>query len=199
MQSWIRIIDIFSKAIGHAFAWCILVLKASTCFEVFMRYVLNAPTVWAFDMSYILYGALFMMSGAYALSRGSHVRGDFIYRKWSAVTQAKVDLVLYFLFFFPAVFAMVFTGARYSFESARILESSVNSPAGIPVWPLKLIIFVAGLTLLMAGIAEVMRCILCIKTGAWPARSGDVEELEVVLVKQHAQQKGDSIAPEAIK
>jgi TRAP-type mannitol/chloroaromatic compound transport system permease small subunit len=94
---------------------------------------------------------------------------------------------------------MVFTGARYSFESARILESSVNSPAGIPVWPLKLIIFVAGLTLLMAGIAEVMRCILCIKTGAWPARSGDVEELEVVLVKQHTQQEGGSIAPEASK
>ncbi|MGA1527316.1 MAG: TRAP transporter small permease subunit, partial [Burkholderiaceae bacterium] len=125
---------------------------------------------------------------AYALSRGSHVRGDFIYRKWSAVTQAKVDLVLYFLFFFPAVFAMVFTGARYSFESARILESSVNSPAGIPVWPLKMVIFVAGLTLLMAGIAEVMRCIICIKTGRWPARSGDVEELEVILVKQHEQE-----------
>ncbi len=188
MESWIRVTDIFSKAIGHAFAWCILVLTASTCFEVFMRYVLHDPTVWAFDMSYILYGALFMMSGAYALSRGSHVRGDFIYRKWPAATQAKVDLVLYFLFFFPAVFAMVFTGARYSFESARILESSVNSPAGIPVWPLKMIIFVAGLTLLMAGIAEVMRCIICIKTGRWPARSGDVEELEVVLVKQHEQE-----------
>lgn len=199
MQSWIKITDIFSKAIGHAFAWCILVLTASTCFEVFMRYVLHDPTVWAFDMSYILYGALFMMSGAYALSRGSHVRGDFIYRKWSATTQAKVDLVLYFLFFFPAVFAMVFTGARYSFESARILESSVNSPAGIPVWPLKMIIFVAGLTLLMAGIAEVMRCIICIKTGRWPARTGDVEELEVILVKQHAQQEGGVIATEAQK
>ena len=123
-------IDVFSKAVGHAFSWCVLVLTASTCYEVFMRYVLNDPTVWAFDMSYILYGALFIMSGAYALSRGSHVRGDFIYRKWKPRTQAKVDLVLYFLFFFPAIFAMVFTGARYSFEATRILESSVNSPAG---------------------------------------------------------------------
>lgn len=185
MENWIRLIDVFSKAVGHAFAWCVLVLTASTCYEVFMRYVLNSPTVWAFDMSYMLYGALFIMSGAYALSRGSHVRGDFIYRKWPARTQARVDLVLYFLFYFPAVFAMVFTGARYSFESTRILESSVNSPAGVPVWPLKLLIFAAGVTLLIAGIAEVMRCLVCLRKGAWPPRGGDVEELEVVLAEQH--------------
>jgi len=185
METWIRLIDMFSKAVGHAFSWCVLVLTASTCYEVFMRYVLNRPTVWAFDMSYMLYGALFIMSGAYALSRGSHVRGDFIYRKWKPRTQARVDLVLYFIFYFPAIFAMVFTGARYSFEATRILESSVNSPAGVPVWPLKLLIFVAGLTLLIAGIAEVMRCVVCIRTGKWPPRSGDVEELEVVLKEQH--------------
>ena len=187
MEIWIRRIDTFSKSVGHAFAWCVLVLTASTCFEVFMRYVLNSPTVWAFDMSYMLYGALFMMSGAYAMSRNSHVRGDFIYRKWAPRTQARVDLTLYFIFFFPAVFAMVFTGAQYSFQSASILEASVNSPAGIPVWPLKLVIFVAGLTLLIAGIAEVMRCLICIRTGAWLSRSGDVEELEDVLIKQHAE------------
>ncbi|CAM8643752.1 MAG: hypothetical protein RJA17_1274 [Pseudomonadota bacterium] len=187
METWIRRIDTFSKSVGHAFAWCVLVLTASTCYEVFMRYVLNAPTAWAFDMSYMMYGALFMMSGAYAMSRNSHVRGDFIYRKWAPRTQAKVDLTLYFIFFFPAVFAMVFTGAQYSFQSASILESSVNSPAGVPVWPLKLVIFVTGLTLLIAGIAEVMRCLICIRTGAWLSRSGDVEELEDVLIKQHAE------------
>jgi TRAP-type mannitol/chloroaromatic compound transport system permease small subunit len=187
METWIRRIDTFSKSVGHAFAWCVLVLTASTCYEVFMRYVLNAPTAWAFDMSYMMYGALFMMSGAYAMSRNSHVRGDFIYRKWAPRTQAKVDLTLYFIFFFPAEFAMVFTGAQYSFQSASILESSVNSPAGVPVWPLKLVIFVTGLTLLIAGIAEVMRCLICIRTGAWLSRSGDVEELEDVLIKQHAE------------
>jgi TRAP-type mannitol/chloroaromatic compound transport system permease small subunit len=163
MESLIRTIDIFSKSVGHTFGWCVLILTASTCYEVFMRYVLNSPTVWAFDMSYMLYGALFMMSGAYAMSRGSHVRGDFIYRNWKPRTQAKVDLVLYFLFYFPAIFAMVF-------------------------WPLKLIIFVAGLTLLLAGIAEVLRCIICIKTGKWLPRLGDVEELEVVLQQQHSEQ-----------
>ena len=189
MEAFIRVVDVFSKSVGHVFGWCVLILTASTCFEVFMRYVLNRPTVWAFDMSYMLYGALFMMSGAYALSRGSHVRGDFIYRTWKPRTQAKVDLVLYFIFFFPAIFAMVFTGAKYSFEATRILESSVNSPAGVPVWPLKLIIFVGGLTLLIAGIAEVFRCIICIRTNKWPPRSGDVEELELVLQQQHAQQE----------
>lgn len=185
MENWIRSIDIFSKAIGHAFSWCVLVLMASTCFEVFMRYVLHAPTVWAFDMSYMLYGTLFIMSGAYALSRGSHVRGDFIYRKWKPRTQARVDLALYFLFYFPGIFAMVFTGARYGWDSAKILEASANSPAGVPVWPLKVVIFVAGVTLLFAGVAEVLRCLVCIKTGRWPARGGDVEELEVTLRKQH--------------
>jgi TRAP-type mannitol/chloroaromatic compound transport system permease small subunit len=187
MEVWIRRIDILSKSIGHAFSWCVLILTASTCFEVFMRYVLNSPTAWAFDMSYMMYGALFMMSGAYAVSRNSHVRGDFIYRKWSNRTQAKVDLTLYLIFFFPAIFAMVYTGSQYGFESMRILESSVNSPAGVPVWPLKMVIFVTGVTLLIAGAAEVMRCLVCLRTGQWLSRSGDVEELEQVLIKEHTQ------------
>ena len=187
MEVWIRRIDILSKSIGHAFSWCVLILTASTCFEVFMRYVLNSPTAWAFDMSYMMYGALFMMSGAYAVSRNSHVRGDFIYRKWSNRTQAKVDLTLYLIFFFPAIFAMVYTGSQYGFESMRILESSVNSPAGVPVWPLKMVIFVTGVTLLIAGSAEVMRCLVCLRTGEWLSRSGDVEELEEVLIKEHTQ------------
>jgi TRAP-type mannitol/chloroaromatic compound transport system permease small subunit len=187
MEIWIRRIDILSKSIGHAFSWCVLILTASTCFEVFMRYVLNSPTAWAFDMSYMMYGALFMMSGAYAVSRNSHVRGDFIYRKWSNRTQAKVDLTLYLIFFFPAIFAMVYTGSQYGFESMRILESSVNSPAGVPVWPLKMVIFVTGVTLMIAGAAEVMRCLVCLRTGEWLSRSGDVEELEQVLIKEHTQ------------
>lgn len=187
MEIWIRRIDILSKSIGHAFSWCVLILAASTCYEVFMRYVLNSPTAWAFDMSYMMYGALFMMSGAYALSRNSHVRGDFLYRKWSNRTQAKVDLTLYLLFFFPAIFAMVYTGSQYAFESARILESSVNSPAGVPVWPLKSVIAVAGVTLMIAGAGELMRCLVCIRTGEWLSRSGDVEELEQVLIQEHAE------------
>ena len=189
MLNLVRAIDSLNKSIGHSFAWCVLVLTASTCFEVFMRYVLNSPTVWAFDMSYMLYGALFMMSGAYALSRGSHVRGDFIYRNWKPTTQARLDLVLYMFFFFPGIFAMVYTGSQYGFQSASIFESSVNSPAGVPVWPLKLVIFVAGVTLALGGIAEVMRCIICIREGRWPAREGDVEELEVLLQQEHGNKE----------
>ena len=136
-------------------------------------------------MSYMLYGALFIMSGAYALSRGSNVRGDFIYRKWQPRTQARVDLVLYFIFYFPGIFAMVYTGAQYGYASFSILEASANSPAGVPVWPLKSLIFFAGVTLLMAGVAEVLRCMVCLRDGRWPARSGDVEELEVTLAAQH--------------
>ncbi|MBX3637126.1 MAG: TRAP transporter small permease subunit [Rubrivivax sp.] len=163
-----------------------MVLTASTCFEVFMRYALRAPTAWAFDMSYMLYGALFIMSGAYALSRGSHVRGDFIYRKWAPRTQARLDIVLYVFFYFPGVLAMVFVGGAYGAESMRILEASANSPAGVPVWPLKMLICVAGVTLTLAGIAEVLRCLVCLRTGRWPARGGDVEELDVVLKERHA-------------
>jgi TRAP-type mannitol/chloroaromatic compound transport system permease small subunit len=188
----IKAIDIFCKSVGQAFAWCILVLTASTCFEVFMRYVLNSPTVWAFDMSYMLYGAMFMMSGAYAVVRGSHVRGDFLYRNWSPRTQARLDLLLYFVFYFPAVFAMIYTGSSYAATSARILESSANSPAGVPVWPLKIIIVVTGVMLLIAGIAEVMRCLICIRDGQWMPRMGDVEELEVVLQKTHGTEAGES-------
>ncbi len=191
MMKWIKAIDIFCKSVGHAFAWCILVLTASTCFEVFMRYVLNSPTAWAFDMSYMLYGAMFMMSGAYAVVRGSHVRGDFLYRNWSPRVQARVDLVLFFLFYFPAVFAMIYTGSRYAWTSAKILESSANSPAGVPVWPLKMIIVATGVMLLLAGIAEVMRCVICMRDGSWPPRSGDVEELDVVLAKQHGNHEGN--------
>jgi len=96
---------------------------------------------------------------------------------------------LYFLFFFPGIFAMVFTGGQYAYESIRIFESSVNSPAGVPVWPLKSIIFVAGITLLIAGAAEVMRCLVCIRTGEWLSRGSDVEELEQVLIQQHAEKE----------
>lgn len=170
--------------IGHAFAWCILILTFGTSYEVFVRYVLNNPTSWAFDMSYILYGALFFMAGAYALSRNGHVRGDFIYRMWRPRTQAIVELTLYVLFFYPGVLALVYAGWSYGIDALRIREVSVNSPVGIPVWQLKLLIpFGAGL-LALQGVAEVLRCIVCIRENQWPPRLHDVEELESAI--QHA-------------
>ena len=181
-------IDQLSKTVGHAFAWCIIILTLGTSYEVFVRYVLDDPTSWAFDFSYLMYGALFFMAGAYTLSRGGHVRGDFIYRMWRPRTQGIMELLLYILFFFPGVLALVIAGWQYGYEAFKIREVSVNSPAGIPVWQLKFLIpFGAGL-LALQGIAEVLRCIQCIRDNRWPARLHDVEELEDVLVEQHATQ-----------
>lgn len=179
-------IDQLSRMVGHAFAWCIIMLTFGTSFEVFMRYVLNNPTSWAFDYSYLMYGALFFMAGAYALSRNAHVRGDFIYRTWRPRNQAMVELTLYILFFYPGVLALVYAGWGYGIDAAKIQEVSVNSPAGIPVWQLKLLIpFGAGL-LAIQGLAEVLRCIVCLRDNRWPARLHDVEELEDVLAEQYA-------------
>jgi len=196
VQRFIYGIDQLSKTVGHAFAWCIIILTLGTSYEVFVRYVLNNPTSWAFDFSYMMYGALFFMAGAYALSRNGHVRGDFIYRMWPARVQAIIELTLYALFFFPGVLALVYAGWLYGYDAFKIREVSVNSPVGIPVWQLKLLIPFGAALLALQGVAEVLRCILCIRENAWPTRLHDVEELEDVLVQQHAAQqataKGDA-------
>jgi len=179
-------IDQFSKTIGHAFAWCIVILTLGTCYEVFVRYALNDPTSWAFDLSYLMYGAVFYMAGAYTLSRCGHVRADMFYRKWPVRTQAVVELTLYVLFFFPGILALVVAGGAYGFESMRLREVSVNSPAGMPIWPMKMMIQCGALLIAVQGFAEVLRCIVCLREGEWPARLHDVEELENQILAQHA-------------
>lgn len=180
-------VDYLSRTIGHAFAWCIIILTLGTCYEVFVRYALNDPTSWAFDFSYLLYGGLFYMAGAYTLSRGGHVRCDVIYRLLRPRAQAGLEFVLYIFFFFPGVLALVIAGWQYGYESMRIQEVSVNSPAGVPIWQLKMLIpFGAGL-LALQGFADVLRCIVCLRDNKWPARLHDVEELEL-QVQQQAKQ-----------
>ena len=189
IQKLIYTIDQLSKTIGHAFAWCIIILTFGTCYEVFVRYALDDPTSWAFDMSYLMYGAIFYMAGAYTLSRGGHVRADMLYRKWSERTQAGVELLLYVVFFFPGILALVIAGGDYGVEAIRLREVSVNSPAGVPIWPLKAMIpFGAGLMALQ-GLAEVLRCVLCLRTGEWPARLHDVEELENQILAEAARKR----------
>lgn len=187
-------VDQLSKTIGHAFAWCIVVLTLGTCYEVFMRYVLNAPTSWAFDMSYTLYGAMFFMAGAYTLSRGGHVRADMFYRLWQPRTQAAVELVLYVLFFFPGITALVYSGWFYGFDSMKIREVSVNSPAGVPIWPLKMLIPVGASLLTLQGFAEVLRCIQCLRDNRWPARLHDVEELDKQILEEKMKQAAEAQA-----
>ncbi len=184
MRRFLFFIDSLSTWVGRAFAWLILVLTFAMTYEVFMRYALNAPTTWAFDFSYITYGAMFLMAGAYTLAHNAHVRGDFIYRKWSPRRQATLDLALYLTFFLPGVCALVYSGWGYAMTSVRFQEVSIFSPAGIPVFPLKSLIPVAGALLLVQGVAEIIRCILCIRLGAWPQRLRDVEEMETVILHE---------------
>lgn len=181
LQTFLFAIDRFSMAVGHAFAWCILILTLGTSYEVFMRYVMNDPTSWAFDMSYIMYGGLFIMAGAYALSRDAHVRGDVIFRLLPARMQATIELVLYFIFFYPAVTALIISGYGYAHDSFGYKEVSVNSPVGVPIWQLKALIPLAGIMLFIQGIAQVIRCVLCIRTGRWPQKLHDVEEMETAI------------------
>ena len=189
IQRTIYTIDQLSKTIGHAFSWCALILTLGTCYEVFVRYVLNDPTSWAFDLSYLMYGALFFMAGAYALSRNGHVRADMFYRLWPERTQAAVELALYVLFFFPGILALCIAGWGYGSAAMRIHEVSVNSPAGMPIWPLKMLIPVGGTLMALQGVAEVLRCVLCLRDGEWPARLHDVEELENQLLQEAARKQ----------
>lgn len=200
MDRFISFIDNLSTWVGKAFAWCILVLTLGTTYEVVMRYLFRAPTDWAFDMSYIMYGALFMMAGAYTLSRDAHVRGDVIYRLWKPRAQAWLELTLYFLFFFPGMLALIYAGVDYAQESWSYMpfgptgprgEISINSPAGVPVSPLKTLLPVAAFFCLLQGVAEVCRCIVCIRTGVWPERIRDVEETEVALMELMRKREQD--------
>ncbi len=186
MIRYIQFADSISAWFGKAFAWAIIFMTFAMAYEVFVRYLLNTPTSWSLDVSFIMYGALFMMGGAYTLSRGGHVRGDFVYRLWQPRTQAKVELVLYFIFFFPGVLALILAGWKYAYRSVGYLEVSINSPAGVPIFQLKAVIVAAGVLLLIQGIAQVMRCIICMRTNEWLRAADDIEETEVMLMEKGA-------------
>lgn len=196
MNRIIYAIDQLSRTIGHVFAWCIVMLMLGTSYEVFVRYVLDNPTSWAFDWSYIMYGSLFYMAGAYTLSRGGHVRADMFSRLWPERVQAGVELLLYIVFFFPGVIALMYSGWSYGNDAMRIREMSINSPVGIPIWQIKMLIPVGGALIGLQGIAEVLRCIVCLRTGQFAPRLHDVEELEKQILEQAA--KGDLEAAKAV-
>jgi TRAP-type mannitol/chloroaromatic compound transport system permease small subunit len=188
MQRVLLAVDRISAFVGKAFAWAIVLVTLVIGYEVFARYVFRAPTGWGFDASYMLYGTLFMMAGAYALSRGAHVRGDFLYRAFSPRTQAGLDLALYLLFFVPGMAALIYAGWGFFHLSYVMNEHSSFSPGGPIVWPFKALIPVAGGLMLLQGVAEMVRCVICLKTGEWPARLSDVEELERELLARAAAQ-----------
>jgi TRAP-type mannitol/chloroaromatic compound transport system permease small subunit len=180
VQGFLRVVDNVSTWSGKTFAWLIGVLTLVVSVEVFKRYILNSPTAWIFDADAMLYGTLFMMCGAYTLSQDGHVRGDFLYTNMKPRTQAWLDLVLYFLFFLPGIAALVYAGYDYAADSWRINEHSNVTADGPPVYPFKMIIPIAGSLVLLQGFAEIIRCVICIRTGVWPERIKDVEEIDVV-------------------
>jgi TRAP-type mannitol/chloroaromatic compound transport system permease small subunit len=180
VEKFLHAIDGFNTFMGKGAAWLIVGLMLLVCAEVFKRYILNKPTAWIFDASNMFYGTLFMMCGAYTLAQNGHVRGDFLYSSFKPRTQAFLDLILYFLFFFPGILALVYAGYSFAGDSWRIGEHSNTTADGPPVYHFKAIIPIAGSLVALQGIAEVVRCIVCLKTGEWPSRLKDVAEADVI-------------------
>jgi TRAP-type mannitol/chloroaromatic compound transport system permease small subunit len=180
VQGVLHAIDGISTWVGKAFAWLIVLLMCVVCLEVFKRYILNAPTAWIFDAENMLYGTLFMMCGAYTLAQNAHVRGDFLYSSMQPRTQATLDLVLYLVFFIPGIAALIYSGWIFAAESWRINEHSNVTANGPPVWQFKFIIPLAGTLVMLQGLAEITRCVVCLRTGEWPTRLKDVAETDVI-------------------
>jgi len=180
MQKLLLVIDEISTWAGKASAWLIMLLMSVVCIEVFKRYILNAPTAWIFDAENMMYGTLFMMCGAYTLAQDAHVRGDFLYGSMKPRMQATLDLILYILFFLPGVIALLKAGIDYAELSWRINEHSNVTSDGPPVYHFKTVIPIAGALVLLQGLAEIARCVMCLRTGEWPERLKDAEEIDVI-------------------
>ena len=180
VQGFLHTIDGISTWFGKLAAWLIIGLMLLVCVEVFKRYIMNMPTAWIFDAGNMLYGSLFMLCGAYTLAQNAHVRGDFLYSSMRPRTQAALDLVLYIVFFIPGIAALIYAGYDYAGQSWRIGEHSNVTADGPPVYHFKSVIPVAGALVLLQGVAEIVRCVVCLRTGEWPSRLKDVAEIDVV-------------------
>jgi len=184
MHKLLFFVDRVSTWVGQAFSWLIVALTFLISWEVFARYAFNNPNPWAFDLMIMMYGASFMLAGAYTLAKNGHVRGDVLYSFFPPRLQAALDLLLYFLFFIPGVVALVWAGYDYAAESLAINEHSTLTANGPPLYPFKMVIPLSGALLLMQGCAEIVRCVLCLRSGAWPVREADVEEVDVGKLKE---------------
>jgi TRAP-type mannitol/chloroaromatic compound transport system permease small subunit len=194
MQKLLLTIDKISTFVGQSFSWCIVALTCFISWEVFSRYVLDHPHPYAFDVMIMLYGTLFMMAGAYTLAKNGHVRGDVLYGFFPPRLQAGLDLSLYLLFFIPGVVAFVWAGYSYASESWAMNEHSNVTADGPPIYPFKTIIPIAGAFILVQGIVEIVRCVICLKQGEWPSRAEDVQEVDVDKLKDMVQVKDEDIA-----
>jgi TRAP-type mannitol/chloroaromatic compound transport system permease small subunit len=180
VQRFLYAVDEISTWVGKAAAWLIILLMTVVCIEVFKRYIMNMPTAWIFDATNMLYGSLFMLAGAYTLAQNAHVRGDFLYGSMKPRMQATLDIILYVLFFVPGIAALIYAGYDYASDSWRIAEHSNVTADGPPVYHFKTIIPIAGVMVMLQGFAEIVRCVVCLRTGAWPSRLKDVAEMDVI-------------------
>ena len=194
MQKLLLFVDKLSTWVGQAFSWLIVALTLHISWEVFSRYVLDHPRAWAFDAMIMMYGTLFMMAGAYTLAKNGHVRGDVIYGFFTPRAQAVLDLTLYIVFFIPGIVALTYAGYFYASESWAINEHSNITAEGPPVYPFKTVIPLAGAFVLVQGIVEIIRCVICIKQGEWPSREPDVQEVDVEKLKEMVHVKDEDIA-----
>ena len=194
MQKLLLSIDKISTFVGQAFSWLIVSLTLMISWEVFSRYVLDHPHAWAFDAMIMQYGTLFMMAGAYTLAKNGHVRGDVLYSFFMPRTQATIDLILFVLFFIPGVFALTYAGYSFAAESWLMLEHSSITSEGPPIYPFKTMMPLAGAFLLVQGLIEIIRCVICIRQGQWPSREEDVEEVDVDKLKEMVNVKDEDIA-----
>ena len=194
MQKYLLAVDKISAFVGKVFSWMIVSLTLLITFEIFARYALSSPHAYAFDVMLQMYGSLFMMAGAYTLSRNGHVRGDVVYGFFPPRAQAALDLTLYFVFFLPGIVALCWAGYVYAADSWRILEHSSITAEGPPIYQFKTVIPVAGALMLLQGIVEIIRCVICLKEGKWPARQKDVEEVDVEELKEKLHVKDEDIA-----
>jgi TRAP-type mannitol/chloroaromatic compound transport system permease small subunit len=193
MQRTLLFIDKVSTFVGQAFSWLIVSLTLMISWEVFSRYALDRPHAWAFDVMIQMYGTLFMMAGAYTLSKNGHVRGDVLYGFFRPRTQASIDLTLYIVFFVPGVIALTYAGYYYAADSWAIREGSNVTYEGPPYYPFKTVIPIAGALLLVQGIVEIIRCVICLRQGDWPSREQDVEEVDVDKLKEMVHVKDEDI------
>ena len=193
MQKLLLFVDKVSTWVGQAFSWFIVALTLHITWEVFARYALGSPRAWAFDAMIMMYGTLFMMAGAYTLAKNGHVRGDVIYGFFTPRAQAVLDLTLYIVFFLPGIVALTYAGYFYAAESWAINEHSNITAEGPPIYWFKTVIPFAGAFVLVQGIVEIVRCVICIKQGEWPSREADVQEVDVDKLKAELHVKDEDI------
>jgi TRAP-type mannitol/chloroaromatic compound transport system permease small subunit len=175
LMSLIRVIDTISDWSGTVVCWLIIPLVGSLTYEVFARYLFGAPTEWAYDVSYMLYGALFMLGAGYALYRGGHIRTDMLYQNWSPQRQGAVDAVCYLFLFFPAMLFLLWMGGQEAWHAWEIGERSDQSPWRPILYPFKAVIPVTALMLLVQGVSEFLKSVYAMRTGRLYAKREAIE------------------------